>query len=247
MLWVIGLSTAAEYGLKGVYENTVGRLFEWLGPAEPTEEEIYAANVNRDYVALINLAGWYEFNYLGALGRLWTTVPFFGRGFPRKLERRLALTGEFTIKAIYGWLIGLGTGAAYDSDEARRWMVVAGWSDTLAHAISDSVTARPLYRGYVLLSVPRYAPYRDALLAMADHSDQLRVAEISGCEQVVLTGTAPAGWQSPPRTTVATAYAEPAEPGRIRVLLSVRARDLLTVLAGLKAAGEFKTDHIYDY
>jgi hypothetical protein len=27
----------------------------------------------------------------------------------------------------------------------------------------------------------------------------------------------------------------------------VRARDLLTVLAGLKAAGEFKTDHIYDY
>jgi FAD/FMN-containing dehydrogenase len=247
MLWVIGLSTAAEYGLKGAYENTVGRLFEWLGPAEPTEEEIYAANVNRDYVALINLAGWYEFNYLGALGRLWTTVPFFGRGFPRKLERRLALTGEFTIKAIYGWLIGLGTGAAYDSDEARRWMVVAGWSDTLAHAISDSVTARPLYRGYVLLSVPRYAPYRDALLAMADHSDQLRVAEISGCEQVVLTGTAPAGWQSPPRTTVATAYAEPAEPGRIRVLLSVRARDLLTVLAGLKAAGEFKTDHIYDY
>ncbi|HTO72164.1 MAG TPA: FAD-binding oxidoreductase, partial [Gemmatimonadales bacterium] len=160
MLWVIGLSTAAEYGLKGVYEQTVGHFFEWIGPGTPTEEEIYAAKVNRDYVALINVAGWYEFNFAGALRGLWRDVPFFGHGFLRKIERRAVLTGEFAIKAVYGWFIGLGTGAAYSADESRRLMVVAGWSDSLAASIGDSVTATPLYRGYALLSVPRYAPYR---------------------------------------------------------------------------------------
>lgn len=245
MLWVIGLSTAAEYGLKGLYETTVGRLFEWLGPEAPTEEEVYAARVNRRYVALINQAGWYEFSFARAFWHLWRDVPFFGHGFLRKLERRTVLSGEFAVKAVYGWLIGLGTGAAYSADEARRLMVVAGWSDSLAASVGDSVTATSLYRGYALLSVPRYAPYRDALLAMAEHRDQVRIAEISGCEIVTLTGKANTGWQNPPRTTVAMAYDVPAEPGRIRVVLSVRARDLLTTLAELKP--EFEVDHVYDY
>lgn len=247
MLWVIGLSTATEYGLKAVYENTVGRLFEWIGPDAATEEEVYAARVNRDYVQLINVAGWYEFNYVGALKGLWTEVPFFGHGFLRKIERRAWLTTEWAGKAVYGWLIGLGTRSAYAEDEARRYMVAAGWSDSLTRSVSDSLETKGLYRGYELISVPRYAAYRDALLAMSDHADRLRLAEISGCPFVTVTGTVPVDWKAPPRTVVAAAYDVPTEPGRMRVLLTVRSRNLLGVLAGIRREGKLKVDHIYDY
>jgi FAD/FMN-containing dehydrogenase len=251
MLWVIGISTAVEYGLKGIYENTVGRAAEWTAPAEPTAEEQYAAKVNRDYAELIKEKGWYEFDFAGALVGLWRTVPAFGPGFIRKWERRAALSGEYGVKAVYAWLIGLGTGAAYAPDELERSFVVAGWSDSVGQQLQAVVPGlkgtRTLDRGYTLLSVPRYAPFRDALLAMADHSGALRLAEISGCDLITITGSAPTGWQVPPRASVAVAYDVPAEPGRVRALLSVRARDLLDVLAALKAEGKFRTDHIYDY
>src|SRR5688572_15227253 len=43
-LGFIGISFTAENMLKGVYEGTIGRVAEWTAP-EPTEEEIYAAQV----------------------------------------------------------------------------------------------------------------------------------------------------------------------------------------------------------
>ena len=43
-----------------------------------------------------------------------------------------------------------------------------------------------------------------------------------------------------------TSVGLPAQPDRC-ALLSVRAQDLLDVLADLKLEGRFQTDHIYDY
>jgi hypothetical protein len=64
---------------------------------------------------------------------------------------------------------------------------------------------------------------------------------------VTLTGTAPVGWQAPPRSEVVVSYRTPSEPGRARALLQVQARDLLDVLAALESEGLFRTNHIYDY
>ena len=254
MLGVIGLSTALEYGLKALYENTVGRLAELNRPATGTAEEEYAAKVAGAYARLIVQKGWYEFGFGSALGHLWTDVPLFGPGMLRKWERRFALTTEYGIKAIYAALIGLATSSTYSPDEPERYLVVAGWSDSLARnpAAADSGLSQLhrvawLDRHYALLSVPRYAPYRDALLALARHTDRVRVAEISGNRIVTLTGTAPRGWHPPSRTSVVAAYTSPAEPSRVRALLAVDAADLLTVLAEFNAGGAFAVDHIYDY
>jgi hypothetical protein len=250
MLGVIGISTAVEYGIKGLYEETVGRLFELASPDRGTAEERYAAQVAEEYAQLINQKGWYEFSFGHALIHLWTDVPWTGPGFVRKWERRFALSVEYGVKAIYASVIGLGTGAAYSPDEAYRYLVVAGWSDSLA---SDTAAAEGprriawLDRHYALLSVPRYAPFRDALLDLARQASRVRVAEISGNETVTLTGTAPPSWRPPARSRVVVAYAVPAEPTRIRVLLAVHARDLLTVLAEAQAGAGMRVDHIYDY
>ncbi len=248
MLGVIGLSTAVEYGLKGIYEVTVGRLAEQAAPAGGTAEDRYAAQVADDYARLINQKGWYEFSFGHALVHLWTDVPWIGPGFLRKWERRFALSAEYGVKAIYATVIGLGTATAYSADEMQRYLVVAGWADSLASAQPDGLRRVAwLDRHYALLAVPRYAPFRDALLALAGQSGHVRVAELCGNRVVTLTGTAPEAWHPPARSRVVAAYTAPAETARIRVLLAVDARDLLTVLAELEAAGQLRVDHIYDY
>ena len=248
MLGVIGISTAVEYGLKNVYEGTIGWLSERARPADGTAEERYAASVAREYDELIKQRGWYEFDFVHALSGLWTTVPANGPGLVRKWERRFALSAEYGIKAVYAWLIKLGTQSTYAPDALDRGIVVAGWSDSgMANSVSPSGPIRVaawLDRGYALLSVPRYAPFRDELLTLADHTHDVRIAEVAGCDVVTLTGTAPATWRPPARSKVIVAYEVPTEPSRVRVVLGVRARDLLDVLALLKRDGTFRTDHI---
>jgi len=248
MLGVIGLSTAIEYGVKGLYETTVGRLAEANAPIDGTAEDRYAAKVATEYARLINEKGWYEFSFAHALAHLWTDVPWFGPGILRKWERRLWLSTEYGFKALYATVIGLGTATAYSPDELQRYLVVAGWSDSLA-ADTEPVHLRRvawLDRRYALLSVPRYAAFRDAVLGLSTAASRVRLAEVSGNDVVTVSGTAPREWRAPPRATVVTAYDVPTDPGWLRVVLAVHARDLLDVLAE-QARGRLVVDHIYDY
>ena len=105
----------------------------------------------------------------------------------------------------------------------------------------------PLDRGYSLISVNRYDSYRDALLALSDHADRVRVAEIDGAKIVSVSGTAPKAWRRAPRTSVIVAYAMPDDATRTRMLLKVHARDLLEMLRQLRTEGAFQVEHIYDY
>ena len=250
MLGVIGLSTAVEYGLKGLYENTIGRLAEWTA-AQGVDEERYATRVAADYAALIAERGWYEFSFAHALRGLWTEVPLRGPGTIRKLERRLVLSAEYGIKAMYASLIGLGTSGAYDPDAPTRELVVAGWTASIARdpRLSALNVAGALDRGYTLLRVPRYSPFRDALLALSEHAGSVRIAEVNGNTIVTVTGLAPTGWVAPARATVITAYPALDDATRQRVLVAIAARDLLDVLASecALAAKGLAVDHIYDY
>jgi hypothetical protein len=249
MLGVIGISTAVEYGLKGTYEGTVGRLSELNMPEGGTAEDRYAAKVAREYAKLIATRGWYEFSFSGALAGLWKDVPLTGPGFLRKWERRGALSAEYLIKAGYASVIGVGTAAGYTPDELTRYAVAVGWPDS---ASTDSAQAHftkvmPLDRGYSLIAVDRYDAFRDALLSLSDHAAQVRLAEIAGAELVTISGTAPNGWRARPRSSVVVAYAMPDDDTRTRMLLRVNARDLLDVLHRLRQEREFVVEHIYDY
>jgi hypothetical protein len=174
-----------------------------------------------------------------------------GSGFFRKWERRFALSAEYSVKAVYATLIGAGTAAGYAPDELTRYVVATGWNDSLATS-TDSGAARfkpvaSLDRGYQLLSVGRYDPFRDALLNLSDRADVVRLAEVSGCDVVTVSGTAPRNWRTPPRSAVVVAYAMPDDPSRTRMLLRVNARDLLDVLHSMRAEKQFTVEHIYDY
>jgi FAD/FMN-containing dehydrogenase len=249
MLGVIGVSTAIEYGLKGAYENSIGRLSELDMPPGGTDEDRYAAQIAKRYVDLIERRGWYEFGFADALKGLWD-LPTSGPGTVRKWERRFALSAEYGIKSVYATLIGLGTRSAYSADETQREIVVAGWNDSIARPsgpLSRIKAVKKLDRGYTLLSIPRYTPFRDALVALSDYASTVRIAELSGAEVVTISGTAPLAWEAPARTTVVLAHAVPTDSKRNRVLMQTSARDLLDVLHQLRSEGKFQTEHIYDY
>ncbi|HEY8164211.1 MAG TPA: FAD-binding oxidoreductase [Gemmatimonadaceae bacterium] len=253
MLWVIGVSTAIEYGFRAIYEGTVGRAFEATMPAGGTAEDQYSAYVAAEYAALISERGWYDFDFVGALANLWYTVPESGAGAPRKWERRFALSAEYLIKALYAAVIGFGTKSTYTPAQMVRYAVVAGWPqsgiDSARLSLPDSgfTPVARLDRGYTLLAVRRYLPFRDALLDLSADASDVRVAELSGSEVVTMSGTAPAEWEAPLRATPVIAYRVPTDPERRRILLRVNARDLLDVLNAIRTEGVFEVEHIYDY
>ena len=246
MLAVIGTSTALEYGLKALYENTVGRMFEWMGPDAPTPEERVAARVNTDYARFIAIRPWYEFDYPAARRDLWATSDQPGGSALRRLERRVILTVEFTLKGWYARLIGGGTRTVYAPDEETRWLLTAGAAD-VARVPGVDTTVR-LDRGYTALRVPRYAGVRDAVFALAAGPAASRIVELSGNQRVAITGTAPRNWRPPAAMTPILAYEVPIHRDRVRVVAEVPVFELSRLLAAeAKASDGLRVDHVYDY
>jgi hypothetical protein len=100
----------------------------------------------------------------------------------------------------------------------------------------------------VLLSTPRYDEFRDAMLALARRGGPVRLAEIAGNDEIFLTGVAGAGWALPDaRGELVYALPLATDPARKRVAIRVAVRDLLPLLATLRADRGVLVDHIYDY
>jgi FAD/FMN-containing dehydrogenase len=246
MLGVIGLSTALEYGLKGLYENTIGRLSESVAPNEMTPEEQVGARVNADYARFIAIRPWYEFDYVTARRAVRAARNERGPGAFRRFERGTILTIEFTLKGWYARLIGGGTKTMYTADEETRWLLTAGAADSAR--VPGVAAVERLDRGYVALRVPRYNGVRDALAVLATDPSAVRVVELSGNGRVAITGTAPLAWRPPPGMTPIIAYRVPIDPTRMRVVAEVAVPELLALLhAERTSAAGLRVDHVYDY
>ena len=135
MLGVIGSSFTIEYVLKGLYENTAGRFTEWISGRD-TPEDAFAYKTATEYGAFMHTVPWYEFPFFSRVSRLWRETPMRGPRMLRKWERKLALTAEYGAKGMYGWLIGIGTGAAYDAEDLR----VHAWIDNASDAVFAAVS-----------------------------------------------------------------------------------------------------------
>lgn len=115
MLGVIGTSFSVEYIIKGIYESTVGRTTEILSLNHMTEEDKYAQKVAEEYANFIPAQAWFDFPYEKKLINLWKETNLIGHHTVRKLERRVALTTEYSVKALYALLIRTGSHLTYDN------------------------------------------------------------------------------------------------------------------------------------
>ena len=124
MVTVIGTSTTVEYALKSAYETLIGRLSELTRTHGPTEEDVFAADVAQDYVDFIRVVPWYEYDFAGKLQALWRETSLWGPDLIRKWERKYALTTEYGVKALYGWIIKKLTELGYEEAISVTALVV---------------------------------------------------------------------------------------------------------------------------
>ena len=191
---------------------------------------------------------WYEYSFASRLRGVWADLPLWGDHPIRKWERKLFLTLEYGVKAVYATVIERATRAAYTPQEDRMQMIVAGWADSLAAREPRLKLVARLDSVHALASTPRYDAFRDVMLGLAASGAPLRLVEIAGNDDILLTGVAPAAWRHTGSAgQVVYALPLPSDASRKRVAMRVPVPELLPTRAALRAEGQLVVDHIYDY
>lgn len=244
MVFVIGSSYTVENALKGLYENTIGRLSE-ATRNDLTPEDQLAARVAQDYVDFIRVDPWYEFSFAQPLKQLWAETPLTGPNMLRKWERKLILSLEYAIKASYATIIKSATKLVY------------GDADTEMLTLASNVTAESLPAdgkihivtrfadGSTLLSLPRYEAFRESVFALARKGVLLR--EVAGNSTILVTSIVPQGWRYDlPAGTVLFERPILTQPGWKRIAINAPVPHLTAIVQTLQDK-HYTVEHLYDY
>ncbi len=244
VLRVIGVSYSVELAIKGVYENTIGRLTEWFSGGRSLYEERVAAEMAADYGEFIYDYPWYDFPYANYLSLLWAkggdTNLTVGQ-YLRKGERLLYLSLEIEIKVVYSKLIAFATHQKF------------GVQDDVIYAI----VSKDGGKSKEMMSAPHYQPFTRALLSKMEEAAQsgtdFVVMDISGNQKITLSYVAPVGMAMPQgvkelsRTQeVFFKEADGTIMRKERLHGEVTVKDIFSVYKELKAQRVF-IDHFYDY
>jgi hypothetical protein len=244
MIYVIGVGYSTEYAIKGLYENTIGRLTEWIrGPAR-TPQDDYARGVLQDYAAFLYTIPWYKYPFrdkLNGLMAISTPTP----SHLRTWERDFALGAEYFIKIGYAKLIQKALDASSD-DEPRDIMFVVATlpPETLAKEPRIKLV-RALTPQWQLVQAPRYKDLTEILQSLLDQGYGL--AEIAGNHEILITVIAPKATTLEVKDTAELFSLDlDAKPGFRRAGLRARIDRLVDINRDLKARGA-SIEHFYDY
>lgn len=248
MVMVIGVSTTVEYGLKGVYEHTVGRIAEALRSGGTVLEDRFAARYAQAYVDFIRVEPWYKFDFWSQLRTLWSDMPWRGQDLLRRWERRFALTSELLVKEGYARLIKLGTQSIYEAPKpvTAVWLSRSPKSDMHfadLQVLDDGKAAK----GAVLVTVPRYEAFTDYAIWLAEQGiDFVAIAGNDG--EILVSLLVPDAW-TPGDVRAVLEQPVITQPGRKRVVVALPVARLADLLRESRAApGAMVTvEHVYDF
>lgn len=244
MIYVIGVSYTLEMAVKGAYENTIGRLTEWLRGPAPAAEDVYARTVAQEYAAFLHQVPWYDFPFMDKLAGLWSETPVISGSPIRNAERKVALSAEYLVKAGYAKVIGALVGFTQPAP-LEIMFVARGDVPALLAAEPDVRQVRTLPDGSLLLVSPRYRAFTDML--KRNGSRGIEVLEIAGNRHILMTAIVPEGVE-PEASGVSEMFsvAIDARPGFARNGYDVSVPDLMATLAAFDAEG-IVVEHLYDY
>ena len=243
MLGVIGASFTIESSLRYVYEHTFGWATELLSSTD-TAEDALARRTAREYGTFMHRTPWYEFPFGARLAALWREVPLTGPHMLRKIERRMALTAEYALKAAYGFVIRKASGAAYAGEDLRIHARVA---DTPLPALSDQrvKVVQTIGPRQYLVTLPRYEDFTATALAL--NAKGARFTDIAGNDVLLMTALARRGIPTSfPAAELVSVRPILTDPTMQRLVLRVRVASLGDAVEQLARAGA-SVEHLYDY
>jgi hypothetical protein len=240
MLVVIGTSFTVEYGIKGIYENSVGRLTEWLAGEEPVEEDRYAARVARNYGVFVEDRPFYEFPFFSAFRALWKETSLWGPHVFRKWERKAWLSLDYGIEAVYCGLIRLASHAVYGIEEDVTYALIENAPEILLASVPFVQRVNSPGPGSFIVQMPRYQKFTDAAGQLLRR--QARFVEIAGNSQIMVTAVVPRDWNFQlPAGELLFSSEVLTDPQSKRVALRVPVAHLGAI------ADKLAIEHIYDY
>lgn len=244
MLMVIGTSFTAEFVIKGLWERTLGRVSEWTAGGRFTEEDRYAAQVAKEYGEFIPHDPWFEFPFGGKLPGVWTKTGFFGHGFLRKCERKIFLTLEYGIKAIYAGVIRLASRQVFGVAATEVFAAVETPPDSL-FADGRLRKVAPAGPRALIVALPHYQGFTDAVPSLT--AKGLRFVDIAGSDEILVTAIAPRA-RAPVLSAGAALFSMPVltQPDSQRVAVQAPAAALGAILDTLRAQGA-RVEHLFDY
>lgn len=245
MIGVIGVSYTLEYGLKGLYEGTLGWLAEQLGDGSRTPEEVFYAGLTTDYGAFTHHTPWFGFDFAGRraqLGGVGADAP----GGLRRWERWAVTSLELAVKQAYAGLLAGGTQAVYGAEATTLevWLDARDAAPGAIDRIDGVEVIEELGGGHLLARLPRYEPFTTAVLALTRAGVDL--VEIAGGDVLVVQVQAPADWDPAPFGDVLIAWPLLGVAERQRVALVVSVGRLDEVLPALEAE-PVQLERLYDF
>lgn len=244
-LYVIGISFTVENIAKGLYENTMGRVTEWLSSSELTEEDAFARSVAAEYGNFLHMIPWFEFPFQDRLNELWATTGGWGRNPIRKWERKFVLTLEYGGKALYAGVIKQGAQVAYGPEMLHVHAVVTGIEDARLENFPEVVVVEEIDGEETLVGLPRYEGFTQTVPELARQG--VRFIEIAGNEEIMVSVLSPQDWSYPQEMgEVLFTMDVLTQPGLKRMVLNVPVTSLHRALAVLEQDG-VTLEHLYDY
>src|SRR6266702_5927729 len=188
MIYVIGISYSTEYALKGLYENTIGRVFEWIRGETHTPQDEFARAMLQDYSAFLYTIPWYKYPFREKLDGLMaisapTPSPL------RTWERDFALGTEYYLKVGYAALIQKALDAGGDDEPRDIMFAVAMLPPSVLAKEPRLKPIRALTPQWQLVQAPRYKDLTEILQSLLDQGFGL--AEIAGNHDILITVIAP--------------------------------------------------------
>ncbi len=246
MIMVIATSSTAEFGLKSVYENVIGRLTDTRDGEPMTDEDRFNAKFAHDYVTFLDTEPWYKFNFASRLRKLWTQTSLVGKHPIRKWERKFFLTTELSVKIIYGWLIGLGTRTAYTPALPTTAVVMEHFPAGLEARLPDVKSLTNNADGSVLLTLPRYTAFCSNACELVNAGGTFK--EIAGNRSaIMITVLTPKDWNAASENfRILFTQPIPTKPNLQRVALATPVSELHQTLREL-AEHKLTIEHIFDF
>ncbi len=245
MIFVIGVSHTLEYIVKGIYENTIGRLFEWLSTDIKTAEDHFAEQTAAEYGIFLNTTPWYEFPFYEKLTKLWNLEEETGSSTARKWERKVVLTLEYGFKSIYGGLIKLATGALYEPAPETITMITSKLEEPFLIDHPEIRLDEHLDDNRSLITLPRYAKFTRLMAVLAENN--VTIHEIAGNDEILVTYQLEAGKKLKSDGAVELFSMNlPLKPAWARKGARVELSKFSAVWQQLKATGGIY-EHSYDY
>ena len=209
-----------------------------------TAEDALARRTAREYGTFMHRTPWHEFPFGSRLAALWREVPWTGPHMVRKIERRMALTAEYAIKAVYGFIIRKASGAAYEGEDLRIYARVA---DTPLPVLSDQrvKVVQTIGPRQYIVTLPRYEDFTATALALT--AKGARFTDIAGNDVLLMTALARRGIPTSfPAAELVSARPILTDPTMQRLALRVRVASLGEAVEQLARAGA-SVEHLYDY